>query len=126
VGVIEEKAKQSVAKQTDTGSYFSQQSLHFILLTRSKIFTWEYNKVLSALYIDSCANEMAARNALLARPNWGIVNQLTMPLITVTDTGKKSVRGLVGVAIPLTIFLDTLFVDKVVTDDAGRYVVTTQ
>jgi hypothetical protein len=49
-----------------------------------------------------------------------------MPLITVADTGKKSVRGLVAVAIPFTIFLDTLFVDKVVTDNAGRYVVTTQ
>jgi hypothetical protein len=69
---------------------------------------------------------MAARNARLTRSQWTITNQLTMPLITVADTRKKSVHGLVAVAIPLTIFLDTLFVDKVVTDNAGRFVVTTQ
>ncbi|XP_046641338.1 uncharacterized protein LOC124326496 isoform X2 [Daphnia pulicaria] len=63
---------------------------------------------------------MAARNARLTRSQWTITNQLTMPLITVADTGKKSVHGLVAVAIPLTILLDTLFVDKVVTDNAGR------
>ncbi|KAK4026968.1 Uncharacterized protein APZ42_017518 [Daphnia magna] len=57
---------------------------------------------------------MAARNALLARPQWLIANQLTMPLITVADDGKKSLRGLVVVIVQFTIFLDTLFVEKAV------------
>ena len=55
---------------------------------------------------------MAARNALLQRPQWVISNMLTMPLVTIADNGKKSVRGLVSVAIPLTIFLDTMFIEK--------------
>lgn len=63
---------------------------------------------------------MAARNALLARPQWLIANQLTMPLITVADDGKKSVRGLVAVTVQFTIFLDTLFVEKAVQGQ-GRY-----
>ncbi|KAI9563742.1 hypothetical protein GHT06_011206 [Daphnia sinensis] len=57
---------------------------------------------------------MAARNALLSRPQWVIANQLTMPLITVADNGAKSVRGLVAVTVQFTIFLDTLFVEKAV------------
>lgn len=52
-----------------------------------------------------------ARNALLARPQWQMINQLTLPLITVTDT-KQSVAGLITVAIPLTLFLDTVFETK--------------
>lgn len=66
---------------------------------------------------------MAANiNKFLLRPQWVINNQLTMPLITVAESGQKSVRGLVAVAIPFTIFLDTLFVEKVVKPDNGRCV----
>ena len=54
------------------------------------------------------------RNALLARPQWVISNQLTLPLITIADNGKRSVRGLVGIALPITIYLDTMFNDKVI------------
>lgn len=63
----------------------------------------------------------AARNALLARPQWIISNSLTMPLLTFADNGKNSVRGLVSVVIPFTIFLDTLFSDKVNVFSTGRY-----
>lgn len=55
----------------------------------------------------------SARNLLLSRPQWVINNQLTMPLITIADgTNKKSIRGLVVVAVPFTIFLDTIFNPK--------------
>lgn len=60
------------------------------------------------------------RNALLARPQWVILNQLTLPLVTIADDGKRSVRGLVEIAMPITIFLDTLFNDKVLVP-GGRY-----
>lgn len=43
-----------------------------------------------------------------------------MPLITVADDGKKSLRGLVVVIVQFTIFLDTLFVEKAVQGQ-GRY-----
>ncbi|XP_057378784.1 uncharacterized protein LOC130700814 [Daphnia carinata] len=62
---------------------------------------------------------MAARNALLARPQWVIANQLTMPLITVADNGARSVRGLVAATVQFTIFLDTLFTEKVLQEQ-GR------
>lgn len=65
------------------------------------------------------------RNALLARPQWVISNQLTLPLVTIADNGKKSVRGLVGIAVPITIFLDTLFNDKVVVP-GGRSITQDQ
>lgn len=63
----------------------------------------------------------AGRNALLARPQWIISNSLTMPLLTFADNGKQSVRGLVSVVVPFTIFLDTLFADKVNVFSTGRY-----
>ena len=55
----------------------------------------------------------AGRNAILLRPQWVISNQLTMPLVTIADSGTKSVRGLASVLIPITIYLDTLFADKI-------------
>jgi hypothetical protein len=55
---------------------------------------------------------MANRNAILLRPQWVVNNQLTMPLVTLDDKGKTSIRGLIQVMIPITIFLDTLFDDK--------------
>jgi hypothetical protein len=55
---------------------------------------------------------MANRNAILLRPQWVVNNQLTMPLVTYDDKGKTSIRGLIQVMIPITIFLDTLFDDK--------------
>lgn len=55
---------------------------------------------------------MASRNAILLRPQWIIANQLTMPLVTYDNKGKTSIRGLIQVFLPITIFLDTLFDDK--------------
>ena len=52
---------------------------------------------------------MAARNAILLRPQWVVANAVTMPLVTYGKNDKKSVRGLIEVIIPFTIFLDTLF-----------------
>ncbi len=52
---------------------------------------------------------MSARNAILLRPLWVVRNEVTMPLVSVDNKGKASVRGLIQVFLPITIFLDTLF-----------------
>lgn len=54
---------------------------------------------------------MDTRNAILLRPHWIILNQLTLPLVKVNDNGRTSIRGLIQLAVPITIFLDTLFND---------------
>ena len=51
---------------------------------------------------------MSNRNAILLRPQWVVNNQLTLPLVTNTAEGRTSIKGLVQVMIPITIFLDTL------------------
>lgn len=62
---------------------------------------------------DNFDRMLAPGNLLLSRPQWVINNQLTMPLITIADgSNKKSVRGIVAVAVPFTIFLDTMFNQK--------------
>lgn len=54
---------------------------------------------------------MATRNPILIRPHWIINNQLNLPLVVVNDQGATSVRGLIQMMVPITIFLDTLFND---------------
>lgn len=71
------------------------------------------SNVLHSLIINHYCQMSAGRNAILLRPQWVISNQLTMPLVTIADSGTKSVRGLASVLIPITIYLDTLFADKI-------------
>ncbi|XP_065562330.1 uncharacterized protein LOC136028420 [Artemia franciscana] len=52
-----------------------------------------------------------AASPVLARAKWTILNQFTLPLIT-QGSGKLSVRGLLLVNIPVTLFLDTLFEEE--------------
>ena len=54
---------------------------------------------------------MDIRNPILLRPHWIILNELTLPLVKVDDNGNTSIRGLIQLAVPITIFLDTLFND---------------
>lgn len=53
---------------------------------------------------------MANRNPILLRPHWIINNIVTAPLVGF-DNGRRSVRGLLQMALPITIFFDTLFND---------------
>ncbi len=53
---------------------------------------------------------MVVRINILTRPHWIISNQLTLPLLSADETGKNfTIRGLIQMAVPVTIFLDTLF-----------------
>ena len=55
---------------------------------------------------------MATRTPILLRPHWILNNQLTLPLLAVNESGKATIRGLIQVVVPLTIFLDTMFSDE--------------
>ena len=65
---------------------------------------------------------MGTRTPILLRPHWIINNQLTMPLVGVNNAGKTSIRGLIQLAVPLTIFLDTIFDDK--AGFSSRYIMS--
>lgn len=64
---------------------------------------------------------MANRAPILLRPHWIINNQFTLPLVMIDDNGKTSIRGLIQIFLPVTIFLDTLFSDS--QGFTSRYVV---
>ncbi len=55
---------------------------------------------------------MGTRTPVLLRPHWIMNNQLTLPVMAVDGQGKKAVRGLIQLIVPVTIFLDTIFADK--------------
>lgn len=53
---------------------------------------------------------MGTRNPTLLRSHWIINNQLNLPWVGI-DNGQTTVRGLIQLTLPITIFLDTLFTD---------------
>ncbi|XP_065562321.1 uncharacterized protein LOC136028412 [Artemia franciscana] len=57
----------------------------------------------------------SSRNAILLRPVWTINNRLNIPLVT-QGTGRNSIRGLWQVIFPVALFLDSLFDEKMGTE----------
>ncbi len=55
---------------------------------------------------------MGTRTPILLRPHWIINNQLNLPVLAVDDKGKSTIRGIMQIIVPVTIFLDTIFSDK--------------
>ncbi|XP_065562334.1 uncharacterized protein LOC136028423 [Artemia franciscana] len=53
-------------------------------------------------------DKMANRNAILIRPHWTATNSFSLPILSEVN-GKNTVRGSIGIAVPVLLFLDSLW-----------------